>query len=87
MSGLHLNLHAQLGCRRNVPTYAQDSGIAHNEQTSDILALYQCPSLGVFPLYVSLLIFNEQPRRKLEFWNVLQGNFCVLKSVVWPELK
>jgi len=81
MTALHLNLHAQLGCRRNVPTYAQASGFARNEQTSDIQGWYQCPSLVVSPLQPPLLIFHEQPRCKLEFWNVLQYNFCMLPEI------
>ena len=81
MLALDLDLHADLGCRRNVSIYAQTSGIALNEQTSDIRALRQCPSQVVRPLQVTLLIFHKQPQRKPVFWNVLQCNLCV-----WPKI-
>ena len=81
MSALHLNLHAHLGYWINVSTYAQASGIARNEQTSDIQGSYQCPSLVVFLLQFSFFIFQKQLRRKLVFWNVSQCNFCVLPEI------
>jgi len=81
MYALDLNPHTDLGCRRNISTYAQASEIARNEQTSDVQGWYQCPSPVVLPLQFILLIFHKQPRHKLVVWNVLQCNFCVLPEI------
>lgn len=53
-----LYLHAQLGYRRNVSTYAQASDGVCNEEMKDIQPLRWCPSLVVFPLQFSRLTFD-----------------------------
>ena len=45
------------------------------KETRDILALRWFPGLVVYPLQFSLLIVDQQPRRILQLWNVLECNF------------
>ena len=53
-----------------------------NEETKDIRALcYWCPGLVVFSLYFSLLIFDKQSQRIIQFWDILECNFCFLHDM------
>ena len=50
MTALDLNLYTHMGCRRNIPIYAQASVSVRSQETEDIQALDWCPGAVVFPL-------------------------------------
>jgi len=50
MTTLDLNLYAHIGCRRNIPIYAQATVSASSEKTEDIRALDWYPGAVVFRL-------------------------------------
>ena len=59
MRPLHLNLHGDLSCLRNLASYAQFSVIMRREETRDIQAFHWCPNQGVFCLYFSFHIIYK----------------------------
>lgn len=86
MTTFHLDLNAHLGTRRNISTYAQASASTHFKGTKDIRALDWCPGLVVCRRHFSLLIFNKQPQLILQFWDVLEYNFCMLPEMSGMDL-
>ena len=77
MAALHSDLSADLGCRRNISIHVHPPLSVRIGEIRDIQALCWCPDVIVFPLYLSLHIFYEQPQRIRPIWDVLQCDFCM----------
>ena len=71
MTDLHLDLSADLGCRRNVSIHADTSLSVRIREIRDIRALYWGPDVIVSLIYFCPRIVYKQPQRIRPIWNVL----------------
>ena len=80
MTALHLDLNADLGCRRNISIHAYPPMSVRIGEIWDIRPLCWCPGVIIFRLYFSLHNVYKQPQR-IRIWNVLQCDFCMLAKM------
>jgi len=81
MTALHLDLHAHLGCRRNLSAYAHTLVQLCHEESEDVRAMGWCPRLAGFHPQLALLIVYKQPQRTVQFWDVLVCNFWMFPKL------
>ena len=80
MAALNLDLHAHLGCRRNLSAYAHTLGNICHEKSEDVRAMGWCPRLVGFHLQLAPLIVYKQPQRTVQFWGVFMCNFWMFPN-------
>ena len=83
-----LHFYAQLGRRINRSTHACPFVNVRSGPIRDIRELGWYPGPVVVRIELDLMISLEQVQPKVEFWNILHCDFCVLHEVSgWTEMK
>ena len=81
MTALHLDLHAHLGCLKNLSAYAPSSVRVCHEESEDVPVLGWCPRPVGLDLQLAPLIVYKQPQRTVQFSDILECNFWMFTKL------